>query len=241
MSNEKEIRIVTKEYIKNTHKDCSIHEEFGVFLDSRNDVMGISWEDIISFEIKSDKDTFARLENQLKTYNSFSTLVYVVLDVSHLEKYKKMFLEQFKNVGILVYEDNRLSLHHKPTRIEFVSMYGLLTSHELTFFFDRFKNKSLIPKDRDTTNHLIQDIFTESEIFTISKYIFLTRFMSNVSRTPPLECFINFEKSNERFLEWLDESNWNMYTRKPFSWLKNDKIPKAKRSSLKCNRKIKEV
>lgn len=65
--------------------------------------------------------------------------------------------------------------------------------------------------------------------------------MSNVSRTPPLECFINFEKSNERFLEWLDESNWNMYTRKPFSWLKNDKIPKAKRSSLKCNRKIKEV
>lgn len=239
MSNERDIRLLTKEYLSKKFKNCSIHEEFGVFLDSRNDVMGITWNDIISLEIKSNKDTFARLEKQLNTYSSFSTLVYVVLDIIHLEKYEKEYFNQFKNVGILVYQDEKLNLYYEPTRLDFVSMYSLLTSQELIHFFDWFKGKSLIPKDRKTSDTLIKDIFTEDEIFNISKHIFLTRFISNVSRTPLKKYFKNFKKANDKFTEWLDESNWNMYVSKPFNWVQDNKKIRAKRSSLKCNRKVK--
>ena len=58
MSNEKEIREKVKEYLSTEYKDLTIKEEFGVFLDSRNDVMGISFNNIVSVEIKSDKDNW---------------------------------------------------------------------------------------------------------------------------------------------------------------------------------------
>lgn len=112
-SNEKEIREAVKSYLLENYNDLKIKEEFGVFLDSRNDVMGVSYENIISVEIKSDKDNFLRLEKQLKTYQSFSNIVYVALDITHLKKYEEKFLKngyQFSSIGILIYDNKKLTL-----------------------------------------------------------------------------------------------------------------------------------
>lgn len=242
MSNEKNIREKVKEYLMENYNDLVIKEEFGVFLDSRNDVMGINFENIISVEIKSDKDNFTRLEKQLKTYLTFSSIVYVALDISHLKKYEEKFLKDsyvFSSIGILVYEDNKLSLYKKAYQNKDVPMmYSLLKSEELFLFFHLFKNKSLIPKNYETMKYLIEDIFSYREIYEISKYIFITRFRDETQYFPK-SIFKNFDKSQNDFLEWLNESNWNMYSPTTlFNWCKQnkDKKIKAKRSGLKIIR-----
>ena len=60
-SNEKEIREAVKSYLLENYNDLKIKEEFGVFLDSRNDVMGVSYENIISVEIHLNNITKARI------------------------------------------------------------------------------------------------------------------------------------------------------------------------------------
>ena len=225
MSNEKEIREKVKEYLLTEYKDLAIKEEFGVFLDSRNDVMGVSFNNIISVEIKSDKDNFLRLEKQLKTYKSFSTITYVALDISHLKKYEDKFLKnscQFSSVGILIYENKELKLYKKPYRFNFGMYYELLTSQEKTLFLNCFKGKSLIPKDRGTTEFLIEDIFTYREIKEISKHIFISRFLNN-AKCFPKSMFKDFEKSQKLFNEWLHQDNWNMHTPRHLAFMNRNK------------------
>lgn len=240
MSNEKEIREAVKEYLDKNYEDVFIKEEFGLFLDSRNDVMGIlcnpfKQQEIISIEIKSDKDNFSRLEKQLNTYLTYSTLVYVALDISHLKKYQKNYSTKFPNIGILYFENNKLKLLKNPIRKEFRNLYFLLTAHELTIFFIYFKGKTLIPKDYKTSQFLIKNIFTEDEIFEISKSIFLSSFNPSAATTFPKYLIKDFNKKQELFIEWLKEENWNMYNKNSLFWVKNRNIKKEKliRSSLK--------
>ncbi len=236
MSNEKEIREKVKEYLLTEYRDLTIKEEFGVFLDSRNDVMGVSFNNIVSVEIKSDKDNFSRLEKQLKTYMGFSTITYVALDISHLKKYEDKFLKnsyQFSSIGILIYENKELKLYKKPYRFNFGMYYELLTSQEKTLFLNCFKGKSLIPKDRKTTEFLIEDIFTYREIKEISKHIFISRFLDN-AKCFSKSMFKDFDKSQQIFNEWLHEDNWNIYTPKHLPFINKQNFnPKPKRSSLK--------
>ncbi len=235
MSNEKVIREAVKKYLSSNYQDIIIKEEFGVFLDSRNDVMGVNFENIISVEIKSDKDNFLRLEKQLKTYQTFSNIVYVALDISHLKKYEEKFLEDsytFHCIGILVWNGKELKLHKKAYRHSFKMMYPLLKSNELPIFFNYFKGKSLIPKNYETSKYLIEDIFSYREIYEISKHIFVTRFM-DIEQNFPKEIFKNFEESHSKFIDWLDEENWRMYTPKNiFHPLVAKKILKPKRDGL---------
>ena len=237
-SNEKEIREAVKSYLLENYNDLKIKEEFGVFLDSRNDVMGVSYENIISVEIKSDKDNFLRLEKQLKTYQSFSNIVYVALDITHLKKYEEKFLKnsyQFSSTGILIYDNKKLTLYKKAYRHKEIAMlYSLLKSEEIVIFFNKFKGKSLIPKNYKTMQHILEDIFTYREIYEISKYIFITRFRDEVQDFPKT-IFKDFELTHKRFQEWLNEENWIMV--KPIEscpWIKKDKKQKTKRSMLKC-------
>lgn len=242
MSNEKNIREAVKKYLSDNYKDITIKEEFGVFLDSRNDVMGVNYENIISVEIKSDKDNFTRLEKQLKTYSVFSNIIYVALDISHLKKFEEKFLKDtyvFSHIGILIW-DGDLKLHKKAYRHDFKMLYSLLKSEELPLFFNYFKGKSLIPKNYETCQYIIEDIFSYREIFEISKELFITRFL-NTNQTFAKAIFKNYEETHNKFSEWLKEENWNIYT--PFSisnLFNKQKQTKSKRSSLKIlNNKFK--
>lgn len=236
MSNEKIIRKEVKDYLLKKYRNIEVVEEFGVFLNSRNDVMGVSHDDIISIEIKSDRDTLARLEKQLITYQTFSTIVYVVLDKKHLNKYEQTFSKLFDNIGVLVYNNNKLLLVKEPKRCEFKSLYKLLTSRELTLFFAHFRGKSLIPKDYKTSMYLIENIFNKNEIFKMSKYLFVTRFFRNQPQYVPKELFDDFDVSHKKFKEWLKDENWNFYEYKNhFNWLpEKNKRSRIIRSSLKC-------
>jgi hypothetical protein len=55
-----------------------------VILGSRADVLGVLDGKIAGFEIKSDHDTYTRLKTQMKDYEKFCNLCYVVVGKSHL-------------------------------------------------------------------------------------------------------------------------------------------------------------
>lgn len=231
MSNEKEIREQVKTLLSELYQGSVIAEEFGVFLDSRNDVMAIDDENIVSVEIKSDKDTFVRLEKQLNTYNIFSTSIYVALDISHYEKYKTTMQDEYSHVGVMVYKDKKLHVKRKAKKVKIPLLYDLLKSNELPMFFTHFKKQSLIPKNREVSNHLIKNIFTSREIYDISKAIFIGRFKRVEGFDKNL--ISKFDTKQKAFIEWTNEEHWNMY--RPTSFL-GGKVTKGKpkRSSLKC-------
>ena len=230
MSNEKRIRELTHIYLKEKYKGVT-KDEFGTFLNVRADVLSISSKHIISVEVKSDKDNFTRLENQLNGYIGFSSGVYVALDEIHYEKYVKKYLEniayKYYNVGILVYKNKTDDLEVKRpigTYSKIAMLYKMLTSNELTEFFYYFKGKSKIPKDANTSTKIIETIFTYEEIYNISKAIFMNRF--NNIQGYEKNLINDFDMKSILFEKWLDEDNWIMY--------KLNKNSKPKRSRLKC-------
>jgi hypothetical protein len=237
VSNEKIIREHSRKYLLDNYGGV-VKDEFGTFLNVRTDLLNISDEHIISLEVKSDKDTFARLENQLDGYMSYSTGVYVALDEIHYDKYVKKFLEnsvyKYYHVGILVYssKSDTLELKREINHYQEITMlYDLITSQELTEFFRFFKGKSKIPKDERTSKKLINTIFTYEEIYNISKEIFMNRFKGFQGFSK--EIIVDFEHKQLLFDNWMDESNWKMFSSNTCSWMNNNK-QKAKRSSLKC-------
>lgn len=89
-SNEKEIRLHLRNFIDNKYKGITLDEFTGGSMRTRPDLMHINEDKIIMCEIKSDKDSLSRLRTQVEDYLKHSSKVYVVLDVTHINAYKKL-------------------------------------------------------------------------------------------------------------------------------------------------------
>lgn len=88
-SNEKAIREIAKQFLAKHHSKLIIDEFTGGNMKRRPDLTCITDEHIIMVEIKSDKDTFERLEHQILEYKRYSNHVYVFIDICHRDKLLK--------------------------------------------------------------------------------------------------------------------------------------------------------
>lgn len=82
MLKDKDIREGLFNFLEDEHGKIRILEEKTMGR-SRADVVMITTEDIYGIEIKSDADTYVRLERQVKDYNRFFDKNYVVVGTSH--------------------------------------------------------------------------------------------------------------------------------------------------------------
>jgi hypothetical protein len=80
----------------------------------RADVMVVSNDELIAFEIKSDYDNLTRLESQIKDYNSLFDYTYIVTTNKYLDNIIKNNI--YKNVGIILYEKNNIVIKRKPLK-----------------------------------------------------------------------------------------------------------------------------
>lgn len=178
MSNEIEIRTATRKWFEKKHKTLELQDEFTQWsIPVRPDLFGATKKKIISIEIKSDKDSFARMDRQLLGYINFSSSIYVALDSIHVNKFMKNYggNGRFDHVGILSYEKGNLTLERSARDLGIPLLYKYLWSQELYNFFGEFKGRSKIAKDQRTLSELIENIFTYREVSEISKKIFLSR------------------------------------------------------------------
>jgi Holliday junction resolvase len=175
MSNEKEIRELVRQYLFDTYADAKIRDEFSGNTNVRNDLFAVNKEDIVSVEIKSDKDSFIRLDKQLTGYLTFSNIVYLAIDKKHYKKYIQKFSEKvyFEKVGLFIFDDGKIELKRKALDFGIPNLYNILMSRQLTYFFNWFKGKSKIKKDYRTSYYLINKLFSKDEIYNISKQIFM--------------------------------------------------------------------
>ncbi len=81
---DKDIREPLFDYLDERYGKVRIFEE-KVIHGSRADVLAITDSCIIGLEIKSDNDTYTRLSSQIKDYESFCDLCYVVVGQSHIQ------------------------------------------------------------------------------------------------------------------------------------------------------------
>ena len=81
---DKDIREPLFDYLEERYKRVRIIEEKTISR-SRADVMAVIDGAIIGLEIKSDNDTYARLSRQVKDYDVYFDLNYVVVGKSHIQ------------------------------------------------------------------------------------------------------------------------------------------------------------
>jgi len=69
----------------------------------------------IAYEIKTEFDSFVRLEAQLTSYLKVFDKVFMVISENHLEKLERLLDERYSCVGIYILKNNKLKLYKKAT------------------------------------------------------------------------------------------------------------------------------
>ena len=83
--NDKDIRKIIYDSFSHGKDENRIIEEFPMG-DSRADMLLVTKTKLIGLEIKSDRDSFVRLERQIKDYEKFFDTNYLVVGTYHVEE-----------------------------------------------------------------------------------------------------------------------------------------------------------
>lgn len=145
--NDISIRKILVEYLKIKHKSHRIYQEKSIGF-SVCDLMLIT-DRLIGFEIKSDKDNYARLNSQVKSYEEYFDENYIVIG----EKHKRQIENQIPNEWgiILVSEGNISELRkaRKNKKVDRECQLSLLWKIELKNILIRNGLPLYAAKDKD--------------------------------------------------------------------------------------------
>lgn len=67
----------------------------------------------IAYEIKTEYDSFVRLEAQLTSYLKVFDKIYMVISENHLEKLELLLTDKYNCVGIYIFKNNKIKLYKK--------------------------------------------------------------------------------------------------------------------------------
>ena len=95
---DEDIRPILFEYLDEQGLRGRFFEEFVMGRRTRADALLVR-EDLIGFEIKSDRDTLARLKRQIKGYHQFCDRNYIVVGAKYLDKVQE---EVPENWGVIL-------------------------------------------------------------------------------------------------------------------------------------------
>lgn len=158
-----------KEY---THSSLSVRADFFGVTDVRQ---------VITVEVKSDKDTLTRLEKQLKGYSVFSHIVYVATDIKHSHQVEKMIRERrgLTNTGILIFENGELVEQKKPYICKSIDATKVLWKQEYQNMLWEFDIKGKSSLRITELDKIARNIFTVSEYHKLSEYLFTERYLKS--------------------------------------------------------------
>jgi len=176
---EDDIRIELDKYIKEEYPNESDKDEYTTYpLKSRADKCIFTKNGIHVFEIKSEKDSFARLENQIKDYKTYAEKVTIVLHVKKLSAFMKNHTHLLDGVGLMVYynKDIPLEMKIKPKKlIPVEKKLFLLWSQELADLLSIFRGCSKCTSSH-TREIVASEVFTKQQAHKITNIILSDRF-----------------------------------------------------------------
>ena len=102
MLHDADIRDDLCDHLEQKFGKVRFFEELNIGRKTRADVVAVTEEGLYGLEIKSDADTYARLERQIKDYQRFFDFNYVVVGSSHAAHIKEHVPEYW---GVMVAEE----------------------------------------------------------------------------------------------------------------------------------------
>jgi len=158
VSNEMDIKIEVYKWLLNKNKDAVIIPEYSVG-SRRADYISFNPNkiDVTIVEIKSELDTFDRLEAQLNSYSLIANNIYIAIDTKQYEKIKTKNILLPVHVGILIYDNSKkLKLYEvkKTTKNQFIKespFISFLSYNDINDAFMGFKYSSKFSKEQKET------------------------------------------------------------------------------------------
>ena len=155
VSNESDIKIEVYKWLLKKNKDAVIIPEYSIG-NRRADYISFDTKKINTtiVEIKSELDTFDRLEAQLETYSLIANSVYLAIDIKQYEKLKNKNIELPVHIGVLIYDNNKskklielkkVSKNHSVQENPFIQF---LSYNDINNAFSGFKYSSKFTKEQ---------------------------------------------------------------------------------------------
>lgn len=118
----------------------------------------------IAYEIKTEFDSFIRLESQLTSYLKVFDKVYMIISPNHLEKLEALLKEKYKGVGIYILNTNTINLYKKASKNLLVSSKyykEIINPSELKKFNLTFTDLEAFPYEK--SSKIFRDILKKRE------------------------------------------------------------------------------
>ncbi|MFY4789530.1 sce7726 family protein [Aliarcobacter butzleri] len=155
VSNEKDLKIEVYKWLLKKNKDAVIIPEYTVG-NRRADYISFDTKKISCtiVEIKSELDTFERLEAQLETYSKIANFVYLAIDKKQYEKLISKNIIVPGHIGLLIFDNSKrkkLDEVKKAARLEHKKEYQFipfLSYSDINNSFTSFKYSSKLSKEQ---------------------------------------------------------------------------------------------
>lgn len=108
---DKDIREPLFDYLEERFGKTRMFEE-KIIGKSRADIIMLTQEHILGFEIKSDVDTYVRLKKQIRNYDKYCDCNYVVVGSSH-EKHVEEHIPKYWGIFVISVEKGQVSIVEK--------------------------------------------------------------------------------------------------------------------------------
>ena len=155
VSNEMDIKIEVYKWLLNRNKDAVIIPEYSIG-NRRADYISFNTQkiDVTIVEIKSELDTFDRLDAQLEKYSLIANNVYLAIDKKQYEKLNTKKITIPQHIGILIFDNkkiNKLKEIKKATKNTLILEYPFINSlsyDDTNNAFMGFKYSTKFTKER---------------------------------------------------------------------------------------------
>lgn len=155
VSNEKDLKIEVYKWLLKKNKDAVIIPEYTIG-NRRADYISFDDKkiDCTIVEIKSELDTFERLEAQLDTYSKIANNIYLAIDKKQYEKLQSKNIIVSGHIGILIFDNSKrkkLDEVKKAARVDHKKEYPFipfLSYSDINNSFVGFKYSSKLSKEQ---------------------------------------------------------------------------------------------
>lgn len=183
-SGERPIKEALNEYLNLEFgkKNIYLKEEFStIYSKVRADLVMFSKKRIDTFEIKSELDSFARLEQQINGYMEYSNSVNIVLHHKKLNLFLKKYTHLLKKCNLYIYDENgeiykynEENVQNEPTK----SQVHLLWKKELSHYMYLLKGRSEIV-NAEEMKKVIEYIYPKNLQNEMATMLLFNRFKNN--------------------------------------------------------------
>jgi len=221
-SGENAIRDVLNTHIANIYPDGIRHDEYTTMnSNSRADSVVFNKNSIHVYEIKSDKDSFTRLESQIEDYKKYADRITLVMDIKKRSAFIKNHAHKYKDIEVLFYYGPNLKLERasrgkklNPTSDKFFLLWKSELSGQLFWFINRTSTLS-----RFSLSCLASHLFTKKQAHDIVNEVIYNRHKKSIDKQQMVKGYADIPAIFYKY-----KLNISVFQEKTDKYLKKSKI-----------------